>query len=280
LYSRGYPLVIMTNIDQLGEDVAAKIKSAERDKTTIAPDLRKVWAAFDAKQEVNGVRKKKDWAKKFGVSLRYCQYLVRDGSRKNQRANSVRVVTLKEGMVVNFDGVKYVIERASLHKTTTSLILKPVEEKEQPITHARHKGYSKRIKLAVKRASRRTFAERATIRTQTVDGFFAYYDPKRDEKGEKPWVLVVEGATETPLAYRSTREDAEELVKEKAESASYARFHAQDKITEYDKFVEQEQHPAAKALAAAVDAATPKVSCDSTDDATPSGQLETLNKMK
>ena len=63
------------------------------------------WEALEAKQAVNGVTSKKAWAKKFGISLRYCQYLVRDGSRKNQpkaNANSVRVLSLKEDMIASF----------------------------------------------------------------------------------------------------------------------------------------------------------------------------------
>jgi hypothetical protein len=83
----------MTNIDKLGEEVAARIKSAETDRASIAPDLRKIWAALDAKQSVNGCSSKKAWADKFGVTMRYCQYLVRDGSRQRKKeANPVRVL--------------------------------------------------------------------------------------------------------------------------------------------------------------------------------------------
>ena len=93
----------MTDINKIGEKVAALIKCAEKDKAKIAPKLRGVWTALEAKTEVNGVKSKGAWAKKFGITLRYCQYIVKDGSRKRSEkkdANRVRAVTLKEGSVV------------------------------------------------------------------------------------------------------------------------------------------------------------------------------------
>ena len=71
----------MTDINKLGEQVAALIKGAEKDKAQIAPMLREVWAALEARR-VNGVKSEGAWAAKFGITLRDCQYLVKDGSRK------------------------------------------------------------------------------------------------------------------------------------------------------------------------------------------------------
>jgi hypothetical protein len=83
----------MIDINKIGQEVAALIKGAEKDKEKIAPMLRKVWSALEAKEEVNGVKSKGAWAKKFGITLRYCQYIVKDGSRKRTEkkdANRVR----------------------------------------------------------------------------------------------------------------------------------------------------------------------------------------------
>jgi hypothetical protein len=121
------------SIDTLGERIARRITGLEGLKTDveserqdIGSDLRHIWEALKSGQTVNGATNKKEWCAFAKITPRYAQYLVRDGSRKGQGTRTtVRVITLKEGMVVNFDGVKYVIERASLHKTTTSLILKP-----------------------------------------------------------------------------------------------------------------------------------------------------------
>jgi hypothetical protein len=76
-----------------------------------------VWTALEAKQEVNGCKSKGAWAKKCGVTTRYCQYLVRDGSRKrdNKNANPVRVVTLKTGMLIKISGVTYRIPAGTNH---------------------------------------------------------------------------------------------------------------------------------------------------------------------
>src|SRR5271163_4192309 len=112
----------MTNIDQIGERVAALIKGAEADKKKIAPMLRTVWAELEAKKPVNGVKSKGAWAAKHGITLRYCQYLVKDGDRKRSEkkdANPVRVVELKAGMVVKFgkDGVLYtVVAEPAIHE--------------------------------------------------------------------------------------------------------------------------------------------------------------------
>jgi hypothetical protein len=68
----------MTDIDKLGEEVAAQIKSAEADRVKIAPGLCRVWAELEAKHPVNGVKTKGAGAEKVGITLRYCQYIVKE----------------------------------------------------------------------------------------------------------------------------------------------------------------------------------------------------------
>ena len=82
----------MVDIDKVGEEAATLLKTAEKNKEKLAPLLRQVWAALDAKQEVNGCKNKKAWATKFGVNLRYAYYLVRDGNRKRPEKKSVNRV--------------------------------------------------------------------------------------------------------------------------------------------------------------------------------------------
>ncbi len=53
----------MIDINKIGQEVAALIRGAEKDKEKIAPMLREVWAALDEKKEVNGVTTKSAWAK-------------------------------------------------------------------------------------------------------------------------------------------------------------------------------------------------------------------------
>jgi hypothetical protein len=45
-----------------------------------------------------------------------------------------------------------------------------------------------------------------------VDGFYAYLDPKRESKGDKPGVLVMDGAPHAKLGFYHTREEAEVAV--------------------------------------------------------------------
>jgi hypothetical protein len=80
-----------------------------------------------------------------------------------------------------------------------------------------------------------------TVRTQSVGGFYAYLDPKKEQKGHKPWVLVHEGAQKAALGLANTREEAELLVDQQAQKIA---------------ILQAEEHPAVTVtLAAAVDAA-------------------------
>jgi len=136
----GVEETMTSNIDKLGEDVAARIKTAETDKANIGPDLRKIWDALEAKQTVNGVASKGAWARKFGITLRYCQYLVKDGSRKrSQNTNPVRTAKLVEGRMYEMpDGRKVWLEQIPRHSKReqkqfgNEWVLTPVED-EDPV---------------------------------------------------------------------------------------------------------------------------------------------------
>jgi hypothetical protein len=98
------------DINKIGEQVAALIQKAEKDKAKIAPMLCHVWTALEAKQEVNGCKSKGAWAEKFGITLRYCQYIVkgkRDRSVEVKKRDANHVVRLTDGQIVSINGAKY-----------------------------------------------------------------------------------------------------------------------------------------------------------------------------
>src|SRR5258708_612560 len=79
------------NIDQVSAEVVALIgtmksseSSAAHDRKLAQPKLQLIWAALEAKQPVSGCKSKGEWAKYAGVTTRYCQYILKDGSRKGQ----------------------------------------------------------------------------------------------------------------------------------------------------------------------------------------------------
>ena len=104
------------SLDKIGLEAAKLLQSGQRNVSLAQSKLRQVWAAFDeAKEngteiEINGVKSKTAWAEHWKVSMRYCQYVVKDGSRKRSEkkdANPVRVITLKHGSLFKVDGVTY-----------------------------------------------------------------------------------------------------------------------------------------------------------------------------
>ncbi len=170
----------MTDINKLGEQVAALIKGAEKDKAQIAPMLREVWAALEAKTEVNGVKSKGAWAAKFGITLRYCQYLVKDGSRKRSKREpgssprellkelldvinctlDIRAIRIKAAMVMGeidyrpkrkvevedvgeFFATDDTVIRDNFDKDGYVIPVKPAPV----VTHARKDGVSKRVSV-------------------------------------------------------------------------------------------------------------------------------------
>jgi hypothetical protein len=137
----------MTDIDKLGEEVAAQIKSAEADRVKIAPGLCRVWAELEAKRPVNGVKTKGAWAEKFGITLRYCQYLVKDGDRTNQKkANSVRIAgfaDLDKAKGVIIGGVQYTFVLKMNRDSTAEMHLTVVRDAAEMI-HFKPKGSTAR----------------------------------------------------------------------------------------------------------------------------------------
>ena len=82
---------MIKDINKLGEKVARRItslegpkKDVEGERRDIGADLRVIWEALENGQAVNGATNKKEWCAFAKITPRYAQYLVRDGSRKNQ----------------------------------------------------------------------------------------------------------------------------------------------------------------------------------------------------
>jgi len=125
------------NIDKLGAEVAAQMKKygdsrdkLDKDSQDIAAKLRLVWIAFERKEVVNGCKTRTAWTKKWNISMRYCQYLVRDGSRKNQQTRTtVRVAKLDAlvGKKVSAHGKEFLFTKEMM-----AALVSMVEEPEKP----------------------------------------------------------------------------------------------------------------------------------------------------
>ncbi len=133
---------MIKDINKLGENVARRITSleglkedVEDERRDIGADLRVIWEALENGQPVNGATNKKEWCAFAKITPRYAQYLVRDGSRKRKKdTNRVRVVVIKEGMLVSFGGEKFTVQKASLQSQTIHMIVRLVEEKQPEVT--------------------------------------------------------------------------------------------------------------------------------------------------
>jgi hypothetical protein len=106
------------NIDEVSAEVKALIgamksseSSAAHDRGLAQPKLQLIWKALEAKQPVSGCKTKGEWAKYAGVTPRYCQYILKDGSRKDQKRTTVRIVTLKVGMILRVGDVKITLSQ-------------------------------------------------------------------------------------------------------------------------------------------------------------------------
>jgi len=108
-------------LDQAGAEVArlfAELKmtknsakaTREGNKQRVAmlkPLLEEIWAAFAAKQTVNGIATKKEWAEQHAkTSLRNCEYILAGGN-KNRPDSAKRFVSLDKVEGVIIGGVKY-----------------------------------------------------------------------------------------------------------------------------------------------------------------------------
>ena len=79
----------LATIDDIGKSIAADLKELfdnnnkiEDRRKELQPELKQVWDALEAGQTVNGCINKGEWAKFAKVTIRYCQYIVKNGSRK------------------------------------------------------------------------------------------------------------------------------------------------------------------------------------------------------
>jgi hypothetical protein len=131
---------------------------AADNEAAIQPLVKKIWAAFDeakAKRtpiSVEGATNKTAWTTLAGKpKMRYCQYLVRDGSRKrgaNDDTHSVRVtVNLDRATHAIIGGERYPIVKSALHRGVIhvsvgeSETFKPVKkEGAKPVKQEKHGG--------------------------------------------------------------------------------------------------------------------------------------------
>jgi hypothetical protein len=85
------------------DDISAEVKSligsmklseidVKQTRALAQPKLQLIWKALEAGQVVSGCKTKGEWAKYANVTTRYCQYIIKDGSRKRigGDANPVR----------------------------------------------------------------------------------------------------------------------------------------------------------------------------------------------
>lgn len=112
-----------TKLDTLGEKIKRRISTlngmqadVESERRDIGSDLRHIWGAFEEAKKskkpitVNGAKTKTEYAAFLGVDIRYCQYLVKDGSRKRSKnTNPVRVHWVKPGEIVGFGKRKFTV---------------------------------------------------------------------------------------------------------------------------------------------------------------------------
>jgi hypothetical protein len=149
----------LATIDDIGKSVAADLKELFGDKKKmeerrkeLQPELKQVWDALEAGQTVNGFTSKTEWAEKYAkVTIRYCQYIVKDGSRKNQKRelsspaitahlNNVEFDAERAYCVIEFEqkhGLKYKGKRRS------QLDASYPEDNGNPTSHA---AYEKLVK--------------------------------------------------------------------------------------------------------------------------------------
>jgi len=100
-----------TKLDTLGEKIARRITSmegmkndVESERHDIGSDLRIIWKALEDGQTVNGATNKKEWCAFAKITPRYAQYLVKDGSRKNQGTRTT--VRVLDGMTIGLRGLE------------------------------------------------------------------------------------------------------------------------------------------------------------------------------
>jgi hypothetical protein len=111
-----------SNLDQIGAEAARLLQEGDNSKKLAQPLVDQIFSAFEeAKRRgetivINGATGKTRWAEQAKVSLRYCQYVRRDGSRKGQKATrtTVRVANLDTATHVIVGGVRYKVRGLGL----------------------------------------------------------------------------------------------------------------------------------------------------------------------
>jgi hypothetical protein len=156
-----------TNLDQISAEITQLMVDTLKNEAALQPLVLKIWTAFDDAKEkriqisIEGATNKTAWTKLTGKpKMRYCQYLVRDGSRKrgtNDDTHSVRVtVNLDKATHVILDGVRREIadKKVNGHLVEITFIAEaaaPVpaakaprkkKEDKKPVKHAKHDYHS------------------------------------------------------------------------------------------------------------------------------------------
>ena len=105
----------MTDINKIGELAAAKVKSIAKTKANLdkrsrlaAAELSQVWDALEAGTPVNGCATKKDWAAKWKITTRQCNYILR-GRKPRTGEHKNRAVLIKPDMVVRVGKRKFTV---------------------------------------------------------------------------------------------------------------------------------------------------------------------------
>jgi hypothetical protein len=147
------------NIDQIGAEAARLWAESENSRKLAQPFIKQVWDAYTAAEEagtpiiINGAPSKTAWAKQSKISIRYCQMIAKDGSRKRD-ANRVRAMALLKELitVVATGSPKECIDKASaicgqikwFPKAWTDEMeepqkpLKKKKEEKKPLKHAKN----------------------------------------------------------------------------------------------------------------------------------------------
>lgn len=104
-------------LDKIGEEAARLLGGMERDRKLAQPLVDQVFTAFEVAKKnrvaiaINGTKGKTEWAEKFAkVTLRYAQYVRKDGTRKRGKdgdTNPVRSHNVNVGDVLVFGKRKF-----------------------------------------------------------------------------------------------------------------------------------------------------------------------------
>ena len=135
--SKEETMIGTTELDKIGAAVAAKVRAIEKMQgglesrsSLVRQELAEVWEALEKGKTVNGCKSKKAWAKKWKVSDRMCRYILKGAARHARGEHRNRAVPLKEGMLVIFQGQKYVVQNVGVGEDNGTLVLMVVAESD------------------------------------------------------------------------------------------------------------------------------------------------------